>query len=118
MSPCAAWSQVKLQAQQASSTGVRYQGALQCTADILRTEGVKGLYKGASSSLMGVAVESSLLFGTYSQLKKALQVSINLHLRGSVSNRWHPYDRRGDICDIGAMMTVDNSDMTGDIWGM
>lgn len=35
---------------------------------------VKGLYRGATSSFIGMAFESSLIFGIYSQSKKALQV--------------------------------------------
>jgi hypothetical protein len=35
---------------------------------------VKGFYKGATASFVGVATESSLLFGAYSQIKIALQV--------------------------------------------
>lgn len=35
---------------------------------------VKGLYRGATSSFIGMSVESSLIFGIYSQSKKALQV--------------------------------------------
>uniref|UniRef100_A0A6N2KEM3 Mitochondrial substrate carrier family protein n=1 Tax=Salix viminalis TaxID=40686 RepID=A0A6N2KEM3_SALVM len=34
---------------------------------------VKGLYRGATSSFVGVAFESSLLFGIYSQTKQSLQ---------------------------------------------
>jgi hypothetical protein len=34
---------------------------------------VKGLYKGATSAFVGVALESSVLFGAYSQAKAALQ---------------------------------------------
>lgn len=35
---------------------------------------VKSLYKGATSSFVGMAFESSLIFGVYSQMKQALQV--------------------------------------------
>lgn len=61
---------------QTQNTGVRveqYRGALQCSNHILRTEGVRGLYKGATSSFVGVALESSLLFGAYTQVKVGLQ---------------------------------------------
>ncbi|KAJ6819600.1 mitochondrial arginine transporter BAC1 [Iris pallida] len=39
----------------------------------MRSEGVKGLYRGASSSFIGMAFESSLIFGIYSQAKQLLQ---------------------------------------------
>ncbi|MCO5597390.1 hypothetical protein L7F22_051466, partial [Adiantum nelumboides] len=34
---------------------------------------LKGFYKGASSSFVGVALESSVLFGAYSQMRSSLQ---------------------------------------------
>lgn len=36
-------------------------------------EGPKGLYKGATSSFVGVSIESAVLFGAYSQIKATLQ---------------------------------------------
>ncbi|KAL5715437.1 Mitochondrial arginine transporter bac1 [Ranunculus cassubicifolius] len=38
---------------------------------------VKGLYRGATSSFVGVAFESSLLFGIYSQAKQSLQGDVS-----------------------------------------
>ncbi|XP_074269909.1 mitochondrial arginine transporter BAC1 isoform X2 [Silene latifolia] len=37
---------------------------------------IKGLYRGAASSFIGIGFESSLLFGMYSQTKQALQVKL------------------------------------------
>ncbi|KAK9936406.1 hypothetical protein M0R45_013250 [Rubus argutus] len=67
---------VKLQMHNTVEHGITYRNGLHCTARILRTEGVKGLYRGATSSFMGVAFESSLLFGVYSQMKQSLQGSV------------------------------------------
>ncbi|XP_020531613.1 mitochondrial arginine transporter BAC1 isoform X2 [Amborella trichopoda] len=64
---------VKLQANNTGLHGKKYRNALHCTAHILRTEGIRGLYKGATSSFIGVSFESSLSFGFYSQAKAALQ---------------------------------------------
>ncbi|KAJ0966201.1 hypothetical protein J5N97_027339 [Dioscorea zingiberensis] len=64
---------VKLQAYNTNTQVKEYKNAWQCTSQILRTEGVRGLYRGASSSFIGMAFESSLLFGLYSQTKKFLQ---------------------------------------------
>ncbi|KAK8629371.1 hypothetical protein V6N13_078213 [Hibiscus sabdariffa] len=64
---------VKLQKHNTEVGGIQYKNGLHCTARILATEGVKGLYKGATSSFIGVAFESSLVFGIYSQTKKFLQ---------------------------------------------
>eukprot|EP00897_Mesotaenium_endlicherianum_P003573 jgi/Mesen1/3243/ME000187S02400 len=70
---------VKLQAQAGAggagpgAGGGLYQGAWHCTSHTLSTQGIRGLYKGATSSFIGVAIESSVLFGAYSQIKTALQ---------------------------------------------
>ncbi|XP_062160803.1 mitochondrial arginine transporter BAC1 isoform X2 [Alnus glutinosa] len=64
---------VKLQKHNTEAHGVTYRSGLHCTARILKTEGVKGLYRGATSSFVGMAFESSLLFGIYSQTKQSLQ---------------------------------------------
>ncbi|XP_022139817.1 mitochondrial arginine transporter BAC1 [Momordica charantia] len=64
---------VKLQKHNIESRGITYRGGLHCTARILKTEGVRGLYRGATSSFIGVSFESSLLFGIYSRTKQSLQ---------------------------------------------
>ncbi|KAL1327168.1 hypothetical protein HN51_037255 [Arachis hypogaea] len=64
---------VKLQKHNTGQHVVRYRSGLHCTTRILKTEGIKGLYRGATSSFLGMAFESSLLFGIYSQTKLALQ---------------------------------------------
>ncbi|XP_031473858.1 mitochondrial arginine transporter BAC1 [Nymphaea colorata] len=63
---------VKLQAHNTGNERM-YRNALHCSTHILRTEGLPGLYRGATSSFIGIAVESSILFGAYSQTKTALQ---------------------------------------------
>ncbi|XP_010549336.1 PREDICTED: mitochondrial arginine transporter BAC1 [Tarenaya hassleriana] len=74
---------VKLQKHNTDVHGIRYRNGLHCAARILSTEGVKGLYRGATSSFLGMAFESSLMFGIYSQAK--------LFLRGtSQDNRPQP----------------------------
>ncbi|XP_057462146.1 mitochondrial arginine transporter BAC1 isoform X4 [Actinidia eriantha] len=64
---------VKLQKYNTDAHGVKYRSGLHCTARILKTEGVKGLYRGATSSFVGMAVEGSLIFGIYSQTKQLLE---------------------------------------------
>ncbi|KAK4271582.1 hypothetical protein QN277_020256 [Acacia crassicarpa] len=64
---------VKLQKHNTEAHGIQYRSGLHCTARILKTEGIRGLYSGATSSFIGMAFESSLLFGIYSQTKLALQ---------------------------------------------
>ena len=41
---------------------------------ILRDHQPKGLYRGATSSFVGVSIESAVLFGAYTQIKASLQV--------------------------------------------
>ncbi|KAL7088997.1 hypothetical protein ACP275_13G161700 [Erythranthe tilingii] len=67
---------VKLQKHNTEASGMKYKSGLHCTARILKTEGVKGLYRGATSSFVGMAFESSLAFGIYSQTKQLLQGGI------------------------------------------
>ncbi|XP_072951554.1 mitochondrial arginine transporter BAC1 isoform X2 [Typha angustifolia] len=64
---------VKLQAHNTKTQVKAYKNALHCASRILIDEGIKGLYKGASSSFIGTAFESSLMFGMYSQTKKIVQ---------------------------------------------
>ncbi|KAL6333457.1 hypothetical protein AAG906_028642 [Vitis piasezkii] len=64
---------VKLQKHNTEAHGMKYKNGLHCTARIVKSEGVKGLYRGATSSFLGMAFESSLLFGIYSRTKQKLQ---------------------------------------------
>ncbi|XP_037492448.1 mitochondrial arginine transporter BAC1 isoform X1 [Jatropha curcas] len=68
---------VKLQKHNTEAHGIKYRNGLHCTARIIKTEGVKGLYRGATSSFVGMAFESSLLFGIYSQTKQSLQEGVH-----------------------------------------
>ncbi|GMH30350.1 hypothetical protein Nepgr_032193 [Nepenthes gracilis] len=64
---------VKLQKHNTEGHQIKYKNGLHCAARILKNEGVTGLYRGATSSFVGVAFESSLFFGMYSQMKQSLQ---------------------------------------------
>nr|GEU35078.1 mitochondrial arginine transporter BAC1 isoform X1 [Tanacetum cinerariifolium] len=64
---------VKLQKHNTEASGFKYRNGLHCATRILKTEGVRGLYRGATPSFLGMAFESSLVFGIYSQTKQALQ---------------------------------------------
>ncbi|XP_058735457.1 mitochondrial arginine transporter BAC1 [Vicia villosa] len=64
---------VKLQKHNAEPHLVQYRNGLHCTARIFKTEGIKGFYRGATSSFAGMALEGSLFFGIYSQTKQYLQ---------------------------------------------
>lgn len=69
---------VKLQTHNTEAHLVQYRNGFHCTARILKTEGIKGLYRGATSSFAGMALEGSLFFGIYSQTKKYLQVCMKM----------------------------------------
>lgn len=64
---------VKLQAHNTNTQVKEYKNALHCASRILSTEGINGLYRGASSSFTGMAIESAISFGLYSQTKELLQ---------------------------------------------
>ncbi|KAK4345078.1 hypothetical protein RND71_035254 [Anisodus tanguticus] len=75
---------VKLQKHNTEARGIKYKNGLHCAARILKTEGVKGLYRGATSSFIGMAFESSLVFGIYSQTKLLLQCRMQVQGADSV----------------------------------
>ncbi|KAJ3345875.1 hypothetical protein HDU83_003659 [Entophlyctis luteolus] len=52
-------------------TGIYYKNSFHCASEVLRTEGVRGLYKGLSASLLGLS-ESTLQFVMYEHFKKRL----------------------------------------------
>ncbi|KAL9234044.1 hypothetical protein vseg_008962 [Gypsophila vaccaria] len=64
---------VKLQKHNTEVHGIKYRNGLHCASRILQIEGVKGLYRGASSSFIGIGFESAVLFGIYTQTKQKLQ---------------------------------------------
>ncbi|XP_078428343.1 mitochondrial substrate carrier family protein [Wolffia australiana] len=64
---------VKLQAHNTKGKQKVYNNAFHCAIKTLRNEGIKGIYRGASSAFIGMAFESSLIFGIYSQMTHALQ---------------------------------------------
>eukprot|EP00158_Paraphelidium_tribonemae_P002048 Partr_v1_DN25071_c0_g1_i1_m50912 putative carrier protein len=54
---------VRLQSQNASAP--IYRGAVHCVSTIVKKESVRGLFKGMTSPMVGVALVNSLLFGVY-----------------------------------------------------
>jgi len=55
---------VKIQTQDVNS-GVKYKGTLDCLVKLVNKDGVKSLYKGMSSPLLGVAGINAITFGAY-----------------------------------------------------
>ncbi|KAL3702275.1 hypothetical protein R1sor_020297 [Riccia sorocarpa] len=64
---------VKLQTQKRSAIVSEYRNGFHCFLQIISREGVRGLYTGATPSFLGMSLESSLLFGVYTQLRTAFQ---------------------------------------------
>ncbi|KAL1756274.1 mitochondrial carrier domain-containing protein [Schizophyllum commune] len=61
---------------EALNQGVQYNGALQAMVGILRTEGLRGLYKGLWPNLLKVAPSISTSFFTYELVKEFCQARI------------------------------------------
>lgn len=59
------------QQQQSINNSIKYKNSLHCFLSVIQNEGVKGLYRGWSASLLGL-VESSLQFTVYEFLKKEM----------------------------------------------
>ena len=55
----------------ASGRGRQYKNALDCTMQTIRTEGIRGLYRGLTASYLGVT-ESTLQWMLYEQMKLSL----------------------------------------------
>lgn len=55
----------------------RYTGSMDCLVQILKEEGVRGLYKGMSASYLGV-IEGTIQWGVYENLKKRWSVPKDL----------------------------------------
>lgn len=52
----------------------KYKNSIDCLVKVVKNEGIKGLYKGFSASLLGLT-ESTLQFVIYEKLKKELKDS-------------------------------------------
>lgn len=68
--------------------GRQYRNALDCVKKTLRTEGIRGLYRGLSASYLGVS-ESTLQWVLYEQAKRSLsRKEKDLLLSGRVPTLW------------------------------
>jgi len=65
---------VRLQTQNIGADGsFKYSGAMNCLRTTIKEEGFRGLYKGMSSPLAGMAALNAVLFTSYGQAKQWLQ---------------------------------------------
>lgn len=74
----------------------RYKNSLDCIRQVLRDEGIRGLYKGMSASYLGVA-ESTMHWMLYEQIKRSLaRREERVTLSGRPKNWWdHTIDWTG-----------------------
>ncbi len=61
-----------LQTQQHSATGAKYNGMLDCAAQVYREGGIRSLYRGTVATLLRDVPGSIAWFGTYEVIKKEL----------------------------------------------
>ncbi|KAF2146214.1 uncharacterized protein K452DRAFT_315437 [Aplosporella prunicola CBS 121167] len=81
-------TRLQLDKSHASEVGGRqYKNALDCTLQVVRKEGIKGLYKGLSASYLGVT-ESTLQWVLYEQMKMSLAARQE---RLDISGRQHTF---------------------------
>lgn len=85
----------------------RYKNSLHCVREIVREEGVRGLYKGMSASYLGVA-ESTLHWILYEQMKRSLALrEERILLSGREKNWWdHTVGWTGKVGAAGAAKLV------------
>ncbi|KAK3372399.1 mitochondrial carrier protein rim2-like protein [Podospora didyma] len=85
----------------------RYKNSWDCIRQILRDEGLRGLYKGMSASYLGVA-ESTLQWMLYEQMKRSLlQREERITLSGRPKTWWdHTVDWTGKIGAAGSAKLV------------
>lgn len=63
---------VKILLQTQDAKNPKYGGTLDCFKSLLAREGVRGLYKGMSSPLSGIAVINAIIFGVYGNTQRHL----------------------------------------------
>ena len=63
---------VKIQTQDPSKGGQVYRGTFDCLRQLVRSQGVSGLYRGMTSPLTGVAAINAICFGVYGNVKKII----------------------------------------------
>lgn len=64
---------IKVRLQTQPESAPHYSGAYDCCRQILRSEGVRGLFRGVSMPLVGATLENAALFLTYNQIQALLR---------------------------------------------
>lgn len=63
---------VKVNLQTQNSVNPRYRGTLHCLKSLIRHEGIRGVYRGVSSPLAGVAAINAIVFGVYGNTQRSM----------------------------------------------
>lgn len=63
---------VKVHLQIQDPNQAKYGGTLSCLKKLVKTEGVRGVYRGMSSPLAGVAAINAIVFGVYGNVQRNL----------------------------------------------
>lgn len=61
---------VKVHLQVQDPINPKYRGAFHCLTNLVKTEGVRGVYRGMSSPLVGVAAINAIVFGVYGNVQR------------------------------------------------
>uniref|UniRef100_W8AX36 Mitochondrial basic amino acids transporter n=1 Tax=Ceratitis capitata TaxID=7213 RepID=W8AX36_CERCA len=56
-----------------------YRGTFHCISSLIRTDGVKSLYRGMSSPLMGISAVNAIVFGIYGNVQRRMVESNSLY---------------------------------------
>jgi solute carrier family 25 protein 33/36 len=94
-------------AESGGATKRQYKNSVDCIRQVLRNEGIQGLYKGMSASYLGVA-ESTMHWMLYEQLKRALVRREERILRSGREKTWwdHTVDWTGKFGAAGGAKLV------------
>lgn len=63
---------VKVHLQIQDPNNPKYRGSLHCLQKLVKIEGVRGVYRGMSSPLAGVAAINAIVFGVYGNVQRNL----------------------------------------------
>ena len=76
-----------------------YRGTFDCLRHVVAEEGVKGLYRGMSSPLLGVAGINAITFGVNAQVILAIRIVLYWNVESWIghSTNSHPIRDRGFI---------------------
>lgn len=63
---------VKVHLQTQDATNLKYKGTMDCLRSLVAKEGIRGVYRGVTSPLLGVAGINAIVFGIYGNVQKRM----------------------------------------------